>query len=243
MQYQILWVEDRPDWFGPMSESIGEYLTELGFEPVIPLCSDWEGVAKHLASQNVDLIAVDYNLKGIKGDEIVENIRENENFIEILFYTADENWRETLPPHDGVYRASRNDVEDKMRRLIALTLKRVQSPANMRGVVIAETTDLEALIEEILVAHFGEKGKVFQDRVLREEGFTFGKKYQLLMGLLGDRIKVCNVALNSGGKKDEATADLLARLKPLHETLGEFDKTVIWTRNVLAHTRLCLLIL
>ncbi|MFA5343100.1 MAG: response regulator [Kiritimatiellia bacterium] len=237
MKYRMLWVDDSPEWVAPIRESVQEYLEELGFDLVADLHTDGSGVTDHLAKESVDLIAIDFKLKGSHGDKIIEAIRQSDKYTEILFYTADENYRAVLPVQDGVYRAHRRDVETKLRGLIALTLKRVQTPANMRGCVIAETADIEALLEDILVAQFADKGSLFRRRVLQKGIYDFGKKYQFVMGLIDDRLKACNVVLSGKGGDKVAEGDLKARLEPLQATLKEFEKEVIRTRNLLAHVK------
>jgi len=237
MKYRILWVDDSPAWAKTMTESVEDYLKDLGFDLDVQLHEDSSRVAEFLAKEDVDLIAVDYKLTGPHGDKIIEDIRKSDNFTEILFYTADDDYRNILKPQDGVYRAHRTAVDAKIRKLIELTLKRVQSPANMRGVVIAETTDIEALLEDILVAQFADKGDLFRCRVLDEGIYDFGKKYHFMMGLIKDRVKACNVVLSGKEGDKEAAGELKGRLEPLQATLKEFEKEVIHTRNLLAHVK------
>ena len=237
MKYRMLWVDDSPDWVAPIRESVQEYLEELGFELVADLHTDGSAVTEHLANESVDLIAIDHKLKGSHGDKIIEAIREGDKYTEILFYTADENYRNVLPVQDGVYRAHRRDVETKLRGLIDLTLKRVQTPANMRGCVIAETADIEAILEDILVAHFGDSGGLFRARVLEKGIYDFDKKRQFLMGLIEDRIKACNVVLNGSGGDKVAAQKTKDEFEPLQDILKSFVTDVINTRNLLAHVK------
>ena len=238
MKYRVLWVDDSPEWVAPIRESINDYLEDLGFELEADLHQDGSRVLAHLAKAGVDLIAVDFKLKGNFGDKIIEAIRSSDKYTEILFYTADDDYLSVLPAQDGVYRAHRRDVETKLRRLIDLALKRVQSPENMRGVVIAKTTDLEAILEDILIAQFGAKGELFRCRVLNKGIYDFGKKYHFVMGLVGDRITACNVIINNGpdGEK-RAAGEIKARLEPIQLILKDFEKDVINTRNLLAHVK------
>lgn len=238
MKYRVLWVDDSPDWVAPIRESVKDYLEDLGFELVAGMHQDGSRVLEYLAQEEVDLIAVDYKLKGSFGDKIIEAIRNSDKFTEILFYTADDDYLNVLPPQDGVFRANRRDVEAKLRNLIGLALKRFQSPANMRGVVIAKTTDLEAILEEILVAQFGDKGGLFRDRVLHKKGiYDIDKKWALLMGLIKDKITAYNILIaGPDGDKASAIADK-TKLDRLQLILSKFDKEVIHTRNILAHVK------
>lgn len=238
MKYEMLWIDDSPAWVDPMKESIAEYLDELGLNLEVALFPDWRGATTYLDGHDPDPIAVDYNLSELKGDEVVEHIRDKNKFTEILFYTAEEDYTNVLRAQDGVYRTPRAGFDDKVRKLIGLTLKRVQLPAIMRGLVIAETTDLEATIEDVLVQHFGEKGALFRERVLRVPFlYTFKTKYDLLAGLLGDQIKSCNVALNGGGTKDPAVQVRLDQLKKYKAILDVFNAEVVEVRNTLAHVK------
>jgi hypothetical protein len=122
--------------------------------------------------------------------------------------------------------------------VIDLTLKKALDINNIRGLVIAETIDIETKLGEVLVRCFGKNGELFRERLLHPKAglFDFGKKDVLLQGILNDKIdgltKRIEDAKGKGMKRAKAT---LATLKKLKEAYKVFASEVIHPRNTMAH--------
>jgi CheY-like chemotaxis protein len=103
-----------------------------------------------------DLLIVDLNLAGTKGPALIDKIRHNENiFTEVIFYSSEgeKAVRDALKEYeiDGAYCADRGeDFEDKARRVIKTTVKKIQDLNNMRGLIMAETSDIDATMFQII---------------------------------------------------------------------------------------------
>lgn len=106
---------------------------------------------------NYDLILTDFHLnetvqnKGIDGDTIVETVRKKNIFTEILFYTAKAplqgkltwdriSFLETAELPD----VHHEEVVKKTKKLIDLTIEKFHDIVVMRGMIMNETSDLDA---------------------------------------------------------------------------------------------------
>lgn len=160
IEYNILWVEDDSSWYDTTRELFSDTLSELGFNLVSKRCIDLDEVkieieANHL--KDYDLFLIDFTL-GAKdtGDKIIEfirNIKDNPILTDIIFYSsAVENVRLSMQKHglEGVYTADRKEIESKFEQVVNTTIKKVQDLNNMRGLIMAETSDIDKSMYEII---------------------------------------------------------------------------------------------
>ena len=140
-------------------DQIQEHLSDLGFEFEKKL------IAKEEESVNYDeydLILMDLNLaEQPNGAELIERIRNLNVFTDIVFYssvgidTLREKGREKNL--EGVYYSGRTPDSSFVRKVcqvIDSTIKKVQDLSNLRGLVMAEVSDLDSLMDEIIVKYY-----------------------------------------------------------------------------------------
>ncbi|MEG6589077.1 response regulator [Paenibacillus barengoltzii] len=162
LKYKILWFEDNVEWYESMKRNLEDYVGDFGFELLTEHYLADHPQLDELLLQNVyDLILIDLNLdEDSKGDQIIENIRRLEPFTEIIFYSQSDirTIRSTISEKglDGIYCTSRNteDFDYKVTKIIYNTIRKVQDVNNMRGLVIAETTELELILKNLLESFF-----------------------------------------------------------------------------------------
>lgn len=159
LSYNILWFEDNDVSFNGKKEMVRAIVEDdLGFifsEPKREI--DATNIEK-IDYRDIDLIIVDLNLaNNDKGTSIVDFIRNSEQvFTEVVFYSSygEDVVRESLKNFkiDGAYCADRRDedFEDKVRQVIYTTVKKVQDLNNMRGLIMAETSDIDKTMLEII---------------------------------------------------------------------------------------------
>ena len=182
LAYNILWIDDIKTWVRTMERIISGYLDDLGFKLNIDLHKDGSKIEQALKNPEINLIVVDYKLPGVNGDELISRIRGLDNFIEIVFYSRAINPVDVIGVMDGVYHTKREDAEGILKKVIDVTLRTSQDINNMRGLVIAETIDIETQIEELIIQFFREKGEIIQGRVLDKDGpFDLRKKWIFLL--------------------------------------------------------------
>jgi len=157
LKYNILWFEDDKVSYDGKKELVKAIIEdELGFHFPEP--------RREIDGQNIqtidydeyDLLIVDLNLAGAKGPALIDKIRHNENiFTEVIFYSSEgeKAVRDALKEFeiDGAYCADRgDDFEDKVRRVIKTTVKKIQDLNNMRGLIMAETSDIDTTMYQII---------------------------------------------------------------------------------------------
>lgn len=161
IEYKILWLDDKIKEFidDELILEIENHLVNEGFNPQIITCSKIDDFYSKL-NDSYDLILTDFHLtEDLNGDKVVEEIRKPENaiFTEILFYTAQANLKDT----DKISRITFLETNKKVGKhseiliseiinLINLTIKKFQHIVNMRGMIMHETSSLDAQMLEII---------------------------------------------------------------------------------------------
>lgn len=158
--YNILWVEDEDSWFETTNELFTDSLEDLGFVMQTKRCKNISDVQEEVENNRLkdyDLLLVDFTLKNSdSGDLVIDFIRNFDNhpiLTDVLFYSsAVENVRDSMHRLglEGVYTADRRDLETKFELVVNTTIKKIQEVNNMRGLIMAETSDLDELMLEII---------------------------------------------------------------------------------------------
>ena len=117
---------------------------------------------------NPDLVVVDYNLsEEWKWDLIVQHIRDNNYYTDVLFYSSELPIPGTIPDslrwedpkehnlrikvsRDAVYCSARDKVFEKTWRVLDTLIKKVQWLNNLRWLVMAETSEIDEWNRKIL---------------------------------------------------------------------------------------------
>lgn len=153
IEYRILWIDDSKEWVESILEYIEAYLDNLGFTlrcDVIPKYEERDLF-------QYDIVAVDYNLpEEEKGSNAIKIIRNEKGiFTEILFYSfsGEGILRKEITKNyiDGVYCASRENCLERLKLLIDTTIRKTQEINNLRGLVMAETSELDNFVRDILL--------------------------------------------------------------------------------------------
>lgn len=237
LDYNILWIDDTPKWVESIETPLKEHCDELGYRLKVMLEKNGANILEAIKNPELDLIIVDFQLPKVTGKELIETIRKKHVLVEIVFYSQAGNPKDKFAtPPDGVYFTSREDAEERITAVIDLTLKKAQDINNIRGLVIAETIDIETKLGDVLVRCFGDNGILFRERLLDPDMalFDFGKKDRLLQGILKDKIAELNKQI-AEGKGNEKDKKLVSVLKELKETYKLFPDEVIHPRNTMAH--------
>lgn len=157
IKFFILWFENEPTWVEGKINDIQDIVEEEGFEWAKPDIfkkeTDFSG-----DYNDYDMILIDYRLvggkkKGTTGADIIDNIRKD-CYSNIIFYSQDgeEVLRREIAEKklDGVFCVSRDDFLERFEDIFLITIKKVEDVNNLRGLVMAETADLESIKKEII---------------------------------------------------------------------------------------------
>lgn len=176
LTYKILWVDDAREFIDTSREDVEEYLDGLGYQLEVSKYYDGnDGMDHYLESNDWNLILMDFDLENnVEGTELIERIRGNNIYTEIIFYSSDitklENSVQT-EPLEGVYWAYRHDgFEEKVEKVIDITLKKALDINNVRGLVMAEVADMDHELTDIITLHHDniseEQKSIFQIQML-----------------------------------------------------------------------------
>ena len=161
LKYRILWIENEEDWVESIEDQIQDYLEdlELVYEKKL-IVKEEPGIDYN----KYDLILMDLNLADHpNGAELISKIRALGVYTDVVFYSA---WMEELREQrrdkemEGVYYSSRTpdtSFVKKVKAVIDSTLKKVQDLNNLRGLVMAEVSELDVRMLSIIDRYFIQK--------------------------------------------------------------------------------------
>lgn len=158
LNYHILWFEDNLTAYNIKKEFVREIISEFGFNYIEPRREVNGRNIDTINFDQYDVIIADMNLaNGDTGMSLMTKIRDEKNiFTEVIFYSSDgeEAVRAELAKYriDGAYCSGRenDDFENKAKEVIRTLIKKVQDLNNMRGLVMAETSDCDKIMTDII---------------------------------------------------------------------------------------------
>lgn len=258
IDYNVLWLDDQIDTFieDEYVNKIKNHLEEKGFSANIKTVSKPNEFSCSL-NESLDLILTDFNMAEKNGAEIVQEVRNKSILTEILFYTAkadlqnlDKIDRITFLQTDKVSGGTHHEkVVEKAISLIDLTIKKFQHIVAMRGMIMHETSSLDAQSMEILELYLNCKGtnciecpdkekctpiadsifaKLEQQFNEKKEDIATLRKNNNLRKLIKDNF------LFSSDYKIEALSKILEKLQ-IHDFSADYKTEVITIRNKFAH--------
>lgn len=155
LKYKILWIENEEDWVESIEDQIQEYIEDMGFDYEKKLIRKEE---KDIDYNNYDLILMDLNLADKpNGAELISKIRELGVYTDVVFYSAmgidDLRAKGKEKELEGVYYSGRTpevSFVKKVKAVIVSTIKKVQDLVNLRGLVMAEVSELDSKMQDII---------------------------------------------------------------------------------------------
>lgn len=225
--FLTLWVDDNVPFAQSIEANLKDWLDEKGFELKVSIYKDETGVLEEIKTKDIELIIIDYNLPGENGDVLIEKIRENGCYQDIIFYSGGPLPGKRL---DGVFFVSKEDARTRIKELIELKLKRSSDFATLRGWIVADAIELEMMLDEILLKCFNPRHELFELQIVKRAGILdFFKKQAIINSILTDE-------LNRLGQIKDAS-ERYQKLQECKEVFKSFEREVIHYRNAVAHGR------
>lgn len=252
LHYNVLWIEDDHDWLDTTKNLFEECIDDLGFRLNPTIFKDGDNI-DDLVLQNgfadFDLILVDFNLQNSQtGNTVIEKIRDNAVFTDVLFYSQDVGLvKESLKSMglEGVYTADRNGIEEKFEIVVKTTLKKIQEVNTMRGLIMAETGILDEEALDIIKRFIDEGTEAsttltdyifsFIEETISTKSDDF-KKYREerdIVSLLNDNLIFTAYSRARALQKLGKTKGI----DELRNFCNDYNKEVIKVRNVFAHAK------
>ena len=158
LRYNLLWIENELDWKESVEDDIKAMIEDYAFQYVCKSCRQEENGLDYNA---YDLILMDMNLDSKpSGDELIKKIRDNGIYTDVVFYSSGglDSIKQKARELDleGVYFSGRDRIQfvDKVCKVIDTTIRKVQDLSNLRGLVMAEVSELDALMERMIVGFY-----------------------------------------------------------------------------------------
>ena len=193
INYRILWLDDKIKDFidDEFISDIDKYIENEGFSSEIITAETHEEFFEKL-DNTFDLILTDYHMDGMNGEEVVRKVRNNNVQTEILFYTARGDIKDAKKIDRVSFLETRGNDEHeeavvkKLKTLIDLTIIKFQDIIAMRGMIMHETTDLDAqqldILESFISNQEAEDINVFKCSILDKISKHFNQKLSCVNG-------------------------------------------------------------
>ena len=251
LDYRILWIENDSDWQKTTEDMIKDSLSDTGYILKITPYKDYNEFVRNTNPEIYkvyDLILIDFKLDNkLTGDNFIKQVRENNVYTDIIFYSQNSDELQKCFSElslEGVYISNREDFEYKFLKVFDKTIKKLEELNAIRGLVIAETSRLDRIIEDILINH------IDSEQALKDKAIKILE--DSAKDLFVDKTKKINErgnlkATNEETKKfvkrvldSDKRARLLKKLIEIKKIDSEFDfysyrTDVIDKRNELAH--------
>ncbi|QOP45866.1 hypothetical protein [Sulfurimonas paralvinellae] len=181
LEYKILWIEDNPKSIRRDKRQVAEYIEGLGFVCEVQEINNFSDFEKNIGCQNTseyDLLLIDLDLGNQEtkdeGNTIITKIRDEKVYTEIVFYSSQyEELNRKLNEHfvEGIFTSSRDELKDKVKKIIDITIKKTQDVNNLRGLIMAEVAELDRIKEQIIKKYNSQADSDFK-KYIKEKVFS-----------------------------------------------------------------------
>lgn len=270
LKFNILCFEDNEDFLKPIFKQIGIHLDKTGYElKVVGIYRDSGELDKIVDKINskkldVDIIMMDYYLADNKnGDYLIKKIRDHNLYTDIIFYSQKANLEE-VDSFDGIYYAARDTLLEKSIMVIDNLLKKALDLSNFRGLIMAETSELDDIMHHIILTFLDnkfftspeEERKIIKDKAIESLKKNLEKFENIDMNGPGGKLQLVEeldsfhkartvtrltkkFIKDSGSKKtiDEGHGKIILELKSNEFDAKEYKKEILYLRNILAHVK------
>lgn len=246
LNYSILWFDDDKDFFESLDkEPIETEIASWGFFPKIEPVHTADEFNNHAPFDKFDMIVVDFKLGDEQGDKFIKDVREQEVFTEIILYSFSESSDLWKAVHDqkleGVFVTHKSGIERKILRVAHQSVRKVLDLENMRGIVMSEVGDLDALLEDIFVRAMSGITQDQQKNVFErfhKDTSEQAKQRQAALSSFKDSPSIERLLELCDSNKRWKNFN---RVKGHHDLLksrnfaGDYAQEILWPRNCLAH--------
>jgi CheY-like chemotaxis protein len=274
LKFNILCFEDNPKNLKPVLKGVENHLEESGFElKIVGPYQNNEGLDKIIEDikarrLDVDLILMDYLLtRDQKGSTLIKSIRDCELYTDIIFYTQKGDLEKKIGFLEGIYLAGRDTLREKTIMVIDNLLKKALDLSNLRGLVMAETSELDDLMEDIILTFINGnllknpamelvtiKKKLIEDSTTKLENLKKIDEHNQANGqyLISESLtsfhkaravtRLTNIfmkAIEAGKTNDEKLKDIAQKLSGIDFNAKQYKEEILSLRNILAHVREC----
>jgi CheY-like chemotaxis protein len=162
LDYNIIWIDDKIDAppYKAIVKEVRDHVNDQFFNCIITPLEDYDDFKSNFNNNiQYDLIITDLSLNnGSTGKQVIDYLREEKhNQTEVLFYSANSNFRDTALINNNritfyqlVTETSYRDLSKEVFELIDLTISKFQHIVAMRGMIMNETSTLDVQFTNLL---------------------------------------------------------------------------------------------
>lgn len=258
--YNIFWVEDNTGWFDTAEQLFKDTLEDWGFRLHCKRATNLQEVKKEIEQgnqfQDYDLLLIDLKLNNNQeeeGNKVIELIRERDIYTDIIFYSSEiDRIYEIMQSHrmEGVYTSDRANIETKFEKVAKTTIKKVQEVNAIRGLLMAETSDLDDLMLEIIkTALDSDIAKSIETYILKKirdtakDNNDLAHSNKTIQDLINSRVFTATHIAKTVGeickKKKVETVREICKEKgvDIDKFFQNYERDIINKRNIFAHVK------
>lgn len=188
LKYNILWVDDHKDDYIEieMDKNIEAYIKGLFLDPSIDFFDNVGDAEKSASQKHYDVIFSDYNIDEKTGRDLIIDIRNKHVNAEVLFYSAQQDPPLLDKDRISFFRLMSNTayatLEARMKEMIDLTLEKLNDLTSLRGLVMAEVSELDEKMENLIAKYYvdstsEEKRLSFNDHIVNDLEKSLKKRF------------------------------------------------------------------
>ncbi len=165
LDFNVLWVEDQPNYVQAQHRTISRHMEENGFAFNAVHCQTIDEVRAQLQpdifNDEIDLVLVDWDLGTddmgveVRGQTVIEEIRAEIPYKDIIFYSA-----QTSPDQlrnfahrarlDGIFFTPRANLVQEVKDVFDSIVRKILDLDHTRGIVMGATSDIDYMVNECL---------------------------------------------------------------------------------------------
>ena len=262
--YKILWIDDSEDFYESTEELVMDVVNNNNMLTKIQYYVHYKDFKQKeldkfdaVVFNQYDQIIIDYALSGITGDQIIRELRARNIYTDVVFYSSEfDKMREEMKGTDqldGVFFADRNELTTVVDRVIKKNLRREYDIANIRGLIMDNSSEFDYICRITAVALFDllnddkkreieEKAREFVGEAKQQSEGNFSELEKKL-GRTYVRKAIESVEYVMSNKDRYQLMAMILRefdfAQDIPEDLVEqYNTNVIKPRNKLAHSKL-----
>jgi CheY-like chemotaxis protein len=165
LDFNVLCIDDQPNAITGAIDSLRDHVEDEGFRLKMTYAGSLDAailaVDDHVLTDGIDLVLVDYDLgSGSGGEHALARVRNAMPYKEVVFYSARATAELRKLAYEagveGVYCATRTSLGETVVGVFDALVKKVLDIDHCRGIILGATSDLEHLVNDMLLAMDGQ---------------------------------------------------------------------------------------
>lgn len=175
LDFNVLWVEDQPNYVQSQKSPIARHMEENGFALNVSHCQTIAEVESKLApdifNDEFDLVLVDWDLgknpagEDVRGETVIQAIRDKIQYKDVIFYSGQAQIADLRKfaydaQVEGIFFTRRDNgaLVQEVKDVFDSLVKKVLDLDHTRGIVMGATSDIDHMVNQCLQHAHGKLG-------------------------------------------------------------------------------------